>query len=119
MKQVQNALKNIVPVYQDAYRPTAKSQAQPDQYIVYTTMTTEDWHADDAYQSIRTYVYMNLWSMGDPTDTAKAVRAAMREAGFAMSEESTGATTGESYYAEGPNLFCVRWTWVYWEAAEE
>nr|DAU88153.1 MAG TPA: protein of Unknown Function (DUF1259) [Caudoviricetes sp.] len=82
-------------------------------------MTTEDWHADDAYQSIRTYVYMNLWSMGDPTDTAKAVRAAMREAGFAMSEESTGATTGESYYAEGPNLFCVRWTWVYWEAAEE
>lgn len=119
MKQVQNALKNIVPVYQDAYRPTAKSQAQPDQYIVYTTTTTEDWHADDAYQSIRTYVYMNLWSMGDPTNTTKAVRAAMREAGFAMSEESTGATTGESYYAEGPNLFCVRWTWVYWEAAEE
>lgn len=119
MKQVQNALKNIVPVYQAAYRPTAKSQAQPDQYIVYTTMTTEGWHADDAYQSIRTYVYMNLWSMGDPTNTAKAVRAAMREAGFAMSEESTGATTGESYYAEGPNLFCVRWTWVYWEAAEE
>lgn len=119
MRQIQEALKNIVPVYQDAYRPTAKSQAQPDQYIVYTTMTTEDWHADDAYQSIRTYVYMNLWSMGDPTDTAKAVRAAMREAGFAMSEESTGATTGESYYAEGPNLFCVRWTWVYWEAAEE
>lgn len=119
MKQVQEALKNIVPAYQDVYRPAGKNQAQPEQYIVYTTMTTEDWHADDAYQSIRTYVYMNLWSMGDPTNTAKAVRAAMREAGFAMSEESTGATTGESYYAEGSNLFCVRWTWVYWEAAEE
>ena len=119
MKLIQEALKDIVPVYQDAYRPTGKNQAQPEQYIVYTTMTTEDWHTDDAYQSLKTYVYMNLWSIGDPTNTAKAVRAAMREAGFSMSEESTGATTGESYYAEGPNLFCVRWTWVYWEAAEE
>ena len=62
---------------------------------------------------------MNLWSKNDPTNTAKAVRAAMREAGFSMSEESTGATTGESYYAEGPKLFCLRWTWVYREAAEE
>lgn len=119
MKRVQDALKGVVAAYQDAYRPAAKSQTQPDQYVVYTTTTIEDWHSDDECQFYRTYIYMNLWSMGDPTATARAIRAAMRGAGFAMDEESTGATTGDSYYAEGPNLFCVRWTWVLREAADD
>lgn len=119
MKQVQQALKNVVTAYQDGYRPTTVNQTQPDQYVVYTTMTMEGFHADDDVQEMRTYVYMNLWSKGDPTATAGAVRRAMRAADFAMSEESTGATTGNSYYAEGPDLFCVRWTWVYRELVDD
>ena len=38
--------------------------------------------------SYRTFVYLNLWSDIDPTETANRIRAAMYGAGFFMVEES-------------------------------
>lgn len=115
MKQVQDALKNIIQVQQDVYRPDSADMSTPAQYAVYTTVATEDEHWDDEAQSMKTFVYMNLWSQTDPTEKAKEIRKAMKEAGFSMAEESTGNTRGEANYAEGPKYFCVSWTWVYRE----
>ena len=116
MRQVQEALKGIVPVYADTYRATDKKQTAPKQYAVYVTRTIEDEHWDDDVQTLKTFVYMNLWSADDPTEKAKEIRRAMRGAGFCMDEESTGSTSGEADYATGAKLHCVSWTWVYREA---
>lgn len=119
MKQVQNALKGIIDVYADVYRPTNRSQTAPGQYAVYVTQTVEDEHWDDKARSLKTFVYMNLWSEGNPAETAKAIRRAMRKAGFSMAEESTGSSKGEANYAEGAKMFCVSWTWVYREEIDD
>ena len=119
MKQVQDALKGIIQVQQDVYRPRNAQESTPAQYAVYVTSSMEDQHWDDEARSMKTFVYMNLWSRTDPTEKAKEIRKAMREAGFSMAEESTGNTRGEANYAEGPKYFCVSWTWVYWENVED
>lgn len=119
MRQVQEALRGIVQAHQDVYRPARADMQAPAQYAVYTTITTEDEHWDDEVQSIKTFVYLNLWSEGNPTGTAKAIRQAMRKAGFSMAEESTGSTTGTADYAEGTKRFCVSWTWVYRERIDD
>lgn len=119
MRQVQEALKGIIDAYADVYRPLKADMSTPAQYAVYVTQTTEDEHWDDEAQSMKTFVYMNLWSKSNPTEKAREIRRAMREAGFAMAEESTGSSSGEAAYAEGPKLHCVSWTWVYRERIED
>ena len=120
MKQVQEALKGIgIEVYQDVYRPKSAQNGSAAQFIVYVTRTVEENHYDDEAHGLKTWVYMNLWSTGNPNAMAKMVKKAMKQAGFAMVEEETGSTSGEAKYAEGPKMFCVNWTWVFREEAEE
>ena len=83
MKQVQEALKNLgIPVMAGVWRATSANQNPPVQYAVYSTTTTEASHQDDHVTSYRTFVYLNLWSDVDPTETANHIRAAMYDAGF-------------------------------------
>lgn len=119
MRQVQEALRGIIAVSQDVYRPNSADMSTPAEYAVYVTSTTEDEHWDDEARSLKTFVYMNLWSRTDPTEKARAIRQAMRAAGFNMAEESTGNTRGEANYAEGSKYFCVSWTWVYRECVDD
>lgn len=113
MKRVQDALNPTgIPTFPGAWKPTAAQPAAPAQYIVYTTMTTEDEHWDDSHCSYRVCVYLNLWSETDPTDTILAVRAAMRAAGFAMVEEDERASPDEE-----SRQYLVSWTWVFWMEA--
>lgn len=119
MRQVQEALKGIIDVYADVYRPLNRQQRAPESYAVYVTQTMEDEHWDDEARAEKTFVYMNLWSAKDPTEKAKAIRRAMRRAGFAMAEESTGSSSGEADYAEGTKMHCVSWTWVWREAIDD
>ena len=71
MRQVQEALKDIgIPVMAGVWRATSANQNPPTQYAVYSTTTTEAAHQDDRVTAYRTYVYLNLWSDIDPTDTA-------------------------------------------------
>ena len=98
MRQVQEALKEIgIPVMAGVWRATGPSQNPPAQYAVYSTTTTEAAHQDDRVTAYRTYVYLNLWSDIDPTDTADRIRAAMYDAGFFMVEESDKEE--DAYYA--------------------
>ena len=119
MREVQEAMRGIVQVSKDVYRPGRADEAAPAQYVVYVTRAMEDEHWDDEAQSMIFYVYMNLWSATDPTEKAKEIRRAMRKAGFGMEEESTGSTSGEADYAEGPKMFCVSWTWVLRRAVQD
>ena len=56
----------------------------------------------------RVYVYLNLWSTVDPTEVIHLVRAAMRKAGFAFSDEAVS-------YNDDTRQTLVAWTWVCWE----
>ena len=115
MKQVQQALSGLdLPVYAGIWRPTASGQNPPAQYAVYATTTTEDVHLDDAVVSIKTFVYLNLWSAGDPTGTAALVRNAMYTAGFGMVEE-TDRGYNEPAYDVGTRMYTVHWTWSLYE----
>ena len=83
MRQVQEALKGIgIPVMAGVWRATGPNQNPPAQYAVYSTTTTEAAHQDDRVTAYRTYVYLNLWSDIDPTDTADRIRAAMYDGGL-------------------------------------
>ena len=74
MKQVQDALKDIgIPVFAGVWRPTEGQQNPPSQYMVYSSTTTEEAHQDDKVVSYKTFVYLNLWSDGDPTEADFAV----------------------------------------------
>ena len=85
MKQVQEALKGIgIPVMAGVWRATSANQNPPVQYAVYSTTTTEASHQDDRVTSYRTFVYLNLWSDIDPTETANRIRAAMYDAGLKL-----------------------------------
>lgn len=109
MKAVQDALSGVgIPAYANAWRRTAASPTAPDKYMVYTTMRTEDFHADDVNRWYRVYVYLNFWTRGDPTNDVAAIRAAMYAAGFAMSEE-------RETYEDDTDHTLVSWTWVMWE----
>lgn len=89
MRQVQEALKDIgIPVMAGVWRATSPVQNPPVQYVVYSSTTTEASHQDDHVTSYRTFVYLNLWSDIDPTETANRIREAMYDYGFFMVEES-------------------------------
>ena len=66
---------------------------------------------DDANRCYRVYVYLNLWSTVDPTEVIHLVRAAMRKAGFAFSDEAVS-------YNDDTRQTLVAWTWVCWEDDE-
>jgi len=111
MKQVQQALSCIdIPVYAGIWRPTVGQQNPPVQYIVYSTTTTEDVHLDDAVVSYKTFVYLNLWSDGDPTELAGRIRSAMYRAGFVMVEE-TDMGYNQPAYDSATRQYTVHWTW--------
>ena len=75
-----------------------------------STTTTEAAHQDDRVTAYRTYVYLNLWSDVDPTDTAGRIRAAMYDAGFFMVEESDKGYN-QPAYDTATTQFTVQWTW--------
>ena len=111
MKQVQEALSGLdIPVYAGIWRPTASGQNPPAQYAVYATTTTEDVHLDDSVVSLKTFVYLNLWSDIDPTETANRIRAAMYDAGFFMVEESDKGYN-QPAYDTATTQYTVQWTW--------
>ena len=115
MKQVQDALKHVgIPVMAGVWRATTPSQNPPVQYVVYSTTMTEASHQDDQVTSYRTFVYLNLWSAGDPTGTAALVRNAMYAAGFGMVEE-TDRGYNEPAYDVGTRMYTVHWTWSLYE----
>ena len=106
MKEVQRALANIgIPVYELVLGATAPP---PTQYIVYTTMTTEDEHWDDTLLRYKVYVYLNLWSKSDPTEMTLTVRNAMRSGGFEMVEESDS-------FEDETEMYLISSTWVFWK----
>lgn len=111
MKQVQQALAGIeIPVFAGIWRPTPGQQNPPAQYAVYSTTTTEASHYDDRVTSYKTFVYLNLWSDTDPTDTAVLIRNAMYAAGFAMIEESDKGYN-QPAYDSATRQYTVQWTW--------
>ena len=111
MKQVQSALAQIgIPVMAGVWRPTSPKQNPPPQYVVYSTTTTEASHHDDHVTSLRTFVYLNLWSDTDPTAIADRIRNAMYAAGFSMVEESDKGYN-QPAYDTATRQFTVQWTW--------
>ena len=115
MRQVQEALAGIgIPVMAGVWRANSPNQNPPVQYVVYSSTTTEDAHQDDHVQSYRTYVYLNLWSDIDPTDTANQIRSAMYAAGFFMVEESDKGYN-QPAYDTATRQYTVQWTWCLYE----
>ena len=115
MRQVQEALAHIgIPVFAGVWRATSADQNPPVQYVVYSSTTTEASHQDDHVTSFRTYVYMNLWSDTDPTDTADTIREAMYRYGFSILEESDKGYN-QPAYDTATRQYTVQWTWVYYE----
>lgn len=115
MRQVQEALKDIgIPVMDGIWRATSANQNPPVQYVVYSCTTTESSYQDDHVSSLRTYVYLNLWSDVDPTDMANRIRQAMYSYGFFMHEESD---KGYNHPAYDPptKTYTIQWTWVWRE----
>ena len=115
MRQVQEALKDIgIPVMAGVWRATSANPNPPAQYAVYSAATTEAAHQDDRVTAYRTYVYLNLWSDIDPTDTADRIRAAMYDAGFFMVEESDKGYN-QPAYDTATTQYTVQWTWCWRE----
>ncbi|MBQ8906444.1 MAG: hypothetical protein IJY85_08780 [Ruminococcus sp.] len=78
--------------------------------MVSSTTTTEGSHHDDQVTSFRTYVYLNLWSDIDPTETANRIRSMMYAAGFSMIEESDKGYN-QPAYDSATRQYTVQWTW--------
>ena len=113
MKQVQDALRPTgIPAFAGAWQSTVEYPIAPEQYLVYTTMTTEDEHWDDALRRYQLHVYLNLWTALDPTEAIRQVRAAMRRAGFAMLDETDS-------YNDDTRQTLIAWTWVCWMEAND
>lgn len=115
MKQVQRALASLdIPAFVGIWRATSSNPNPPDQYIVYSTTTKEETHFDDRVIGTKTFVYMNLWSAGDPIPIAAKVRSAMYDAGFGMVEETDKGYNQPAYDA-ATRLFAIQWTWSLYE----
>ena len=74
--------------------------------MVYSTTTTEAAAADDSITYFRTYVYLNLWSDIDPTETAL-----MYAAGFGMLEQSDKGYN-QPAYDTATRQYTMQWTFV-------
>ena len=118
MKQVQAALSGLsIPVFAGIWRATSSNPNAPEQYLVYSTTTKEETHYDDQVIARRTYVYLNLWSISDPTATKERVRQMMYAAGFGMVEESDKGYNQPAYDSQ-TRLFSVQWTWSLYEEVQ-
>lgn len=115
MRQVQQALSGLgIPVYAGIWRATSSDPNPPAQYVVYSTTTTEASHQDDQVVALKTFVYLNLWSDDDPTQTATRIRNAMYAAGFSMVEQSDKGYNQPSYDT-ATRQYTVQWTWCLFE----
>ena len=99
-------LADIVPTYSRVWKPTATNKQPPAAYCVYTSMTTEAYHADDHTTAYRTYIYLNLWTKGNPSIYLPRIRNAMYDAGYAMVEERADS------YEDDNDYYLTAWTWV-------
>ena len=105
MKIVQQALARTgIPAFPMAWRSTAQYPIPPDTYMVYTTRTYESEHWDDQPRKYTVLIYLNLWTKGDPNEHIPSIRAAMRAAGFSMSEEAVSCE-------DTTDMTLVAWTW--------
>ena len=104
-----------IPVVAGVWRTTSADPNPPEQYIVYSTTTSEDSSADDGITGYKTFVYLNLWSDTDPTEMRYAIRSAMYAAGFGMVEESDKGYNQPSYDT-ATRQYTVQWTWCLSEA---
>ena len=114
MKAVQQALSSLmpdIPVMAGVWRATSESQNPAVQYVVYSTTTTEAAAADDSITYFRTYVYLNLWSDIDPTETADRIRTLMYAAGFGMLEQSDKGYNLPAYDT-ATRQYTMQWTFV-------
>ncbi len=115
MKQVQQALATLgIPVQVGVWRSATADQNPPAQYVVYSTTKTEASHHDDAVTSYKTFIYLNLWSDGDPTETADRLRQLMYDYGFVMVEESDKGYN-QPAYDTATRQFTIQWTWLWRE----
>lgn len=115
MKRVQQALSSLdIPVMAGVWRATSPNQNPPTQYVVYSSTTTEESHYDDQTRSFKTFIYMNLWSDIDPTDTANRIRQLMYDFGFWMLEESDKGYN-QPAYDTATRHYTVQWTWIWRE----
>lgn len=114
MNLVQNAIAPTgISCDAGAWRAKEGEMEPPTTYIVYTTTRHEARHADDDTTEWSVHVYMELYSLSDPTDARKAVRAAMYAAGFHLVEER------ETYERETATNR-VSWTWrIFLDPEEE
>ena len=118
MKQVQDALRDIgIPVFAGIWKPTTGQGSPPAQYLVYSSTTKEETHFDDRVIAVKTFVYLSLWSIGDPTQAAVLVRNAMYAAGFGMVEETDQGYNQPAYDA-ATRLYSTQWTWSLYEDVE-
>lgn len=67
----------------------------------------EDFEVDESRVF---YVYLNLWSDIDPTETANRIRGMMYAAGFSMIEESDKGYN-QPAYDSATRQYTVQWTW--------
>lgn len=114
MKAVQQALAAImpdIPVMAGIWRATTESQNPGQQYVVYSTTTTEESAADDGITSYKTLVYLNLWSDIDPTEAADRIRTLMYNAGFGMLEQSDRGYN-QPAYDTATKQYTIQWTFV-------
>ncbi len=100
-----------IPVVAGVWRTTSADPNPPEQYIVYSTTTSEDSSADDGITGYKTFVYLNLWSDTDPLATAKRVNELMYAAGFGMLEMSDKGYN-QPAYDTATRQYTVQWTWV-------
>lgn len=115
MRQVQNALRPLgIPVFAGIWRPADGKQNPPSQYLVYSSSRKEETHYDDRVIATRTFVYLNLWSVHDPTETKERVRVLMYQAGFGLIEETDKGYNQPAYDAL-TRLYTVMWTWSLYE----
>lgn len=114
MRLVQTALAPTgLPCFASAWLPTQAQSAPPAAYLVYTLSRREARHSDDAATAWSLYVYLEMYSAGDPTQARRAVDRAMYGAGFAMVEQR------EKYDATSEQ-YRVSWTWgVQLDSSEE
>ncbi len=104
MRLVQTALAPTgLPCFASAWLPTQAQSAPPAAYLVYTLSRREARHSDDVTTAWSLYVYLELYSAGDPTQARRAVDRAMYGAGVGMGEQrETYDAPREQYRGGGP-----------------
>lgn len=115
MKVVQDSLALTgIPAYAQMWQATEDHPQPPKQYLAYSYMLRPDAFQDDVHTQYVIYLYLNLWTDDDPTESIDKVRRAMFSTGWDMDEETTKGYK-QPAYNEMIDRYCVIWTWVYRE----